>query len=172
MNDFYTIGHSNRDINIFVDILKNNNIQLLVDVRSLPGSNKFPEYNKEKLEKTLKKNNINYVHLRNLGGYRTKSTIDNINSYWKNNSFKNYANYAFTDEFQDSLQELLKLGRKYKTAIMCAEVLWWRCHRRIITDYLIINNKNVLHIFDFKKIEKAILNKNAKKLENKIDYVI
>lgn len=141
-NIYYTIGHSNRTIEEFIDILKHFSIEILVDVRTLPGSNKYPHFNKEKLIKSLKKNEIDYIHIKELGGLRKNNKIKkDINTYWQNRSFKNYADYAMSEDFKTGLNKLIELGDKSICAIMCAEVLWWRCHRRIITDYLIANKK-------------------------------
>ncbi len=127
----------------------------------MPGSNKFPHFNKENLEKSLKKMNIKYIHLSCLGG-RKKKELKNVNTYWKNKSFSNYADYAFfSKDFKEGIKKLINLSSNNKLAIMCAEVLWWRCHRRIITDYLIKEGIEVFHIFNINKKEKAVLNGNA-----------
>lgn len=171
-NIFYTIGHSNRPIKEFIDLLKEKDIKLLVDVRSLPGSSKYPQYNKENLSESLKEFNIDYIHLSKLGGLRkSNKNIDaNINSYWKNKSFRNYANYAINDkDFKEGIQELIKLNDKL-CAIMCAEAVWWKCHRRIITDYLLSLNKEVYHIINTKNISKAIMNESVKVINNDIFY--
>lgn len=171
-SNYYTIGHSNYSIDKFIEYLKLNKIKLVVDVRSLPGSNKNPHFNKENLSVSLKVNKIKYKHIKKLGGLRkaSKEIDSNINTFWNNKSFRNYADYAYSDlEFIEGLNELIKLGEKQKTAIMCAEVLWWRCHRRIITDYLISYKKEVYHIIG-NKTEKAFISKNAIFKNNKINY--
>lgn len=172
-NIYYTIGHSNHPIDHFIELLTENKINLLVDVRSLPGSRKNPQYNKEILGKTLKKHKINYIHLPKLGGYKknTKDIDSSINNFWTNKSFKNYADYAYSDDcFIEGLEELIELGNNNLCAIMCAEVLWWRCHRRIITDYLLSLNKKVFHIINLKNVDKATINDNAKKVNKRIAY--
>lgn len=161
-NIYYTIGHSNRTIEEFIDILKHFSIEILVDVRTLPGSTKYSHFNKENLIKSLKKNKIDYIHIKELGGLRKNDKINkDINTYWQNKSFKNYADYAMSIEFKTGLNKLIELGDKSICAIMCAEVLWWRCHRRIITDYLIANKKKVVHIFNIKNTQDASINENA-----------
>lgn len=157
---FFTIGHSTRPINEFIAILINENINCVVDIRSIPGSNKNPQYNKETLADVLKLNKINYKHIANLGGLRKKTAniSSDFNAFWQNKSFHNYADYAaYDNRFQDGLDELIKLGYKYRCAIMCAEVLWWRCHRRIVTDYLLLANKKVYHIIDSNNIREAVM---------------
>lgn len=161
----YTLSHSNLSIDEFLNILNSYNINLIIDVRSMPGSNKFPHFNKENLEKL-----INYKHLPSLEGRRQNKYKD-INNFWENKSFRNYANYAhFSDDFSLGIKEIINLSKKYNIGIMCSEALWWRCHRRIITDYLIINDITVYHIFNKSKKIKASLNNNAFIFNDKIIY--
>lgn len=111
INLFYTIGHSNRPVDDFIKVLKKNKINLVVDVRSLPSSNKHPQYNKETLSETLDINNINYIHLKKLGGLRkiNKKISPDINGFWENKSFHNYADYTLSNEFEEDLKKLINL---------------------------------------------------------------
>jgi uncharacterized protein (DUF488 family) len=159
----YTIGHSNRTIEEFIDLLEENKIELLADVRTVPRSSHNPQFNKESLPKTLRLHEINYIHLASLGGLRGKgknSTPSN-NSAWENASFRNYADYAETEAFHAGLVELIQFARKSRTCYMCAEALWWRCHRRIITDYLLAFGWKVRHIMSPGKAEEAEMNENS-----------
>lgn len=166
---YYTIGHSNHSLEEFINILKKVNIDLVIDVRSLPGSKKYPQYNKENLCKTLELNQINYRHIPKLGGFRSNniSISPEVNGFWLNQSFHNYTDYAMSDNFKEGLDELIELGYQYQCVIMCAEVLWWRCHRRIITDYLLSRGNQVFHIINSNNIEKAFMNKGSKILKTK-----
>src|SRR5690554_5525858 len=136
---FFTIGHSNRSVDEFVELLKEAGIDLVVDVRTVTRSRSNPQFNAEPLRAALEKNQIGYVHLPALGGLRGKSRVisRSLNAFWQNESFRNYADYATTPEFRQGLEELMSLGKRHRVAIMCAEAVWWRCHRRIIADYLL-----------------------------------
>ncbi|MDD2208276.1 MAG: DUF488 domain-containing protein [Bacilli bacterium] len=172
MNPIYTIGHSNRPVDDLIKVLKKNKINLVVDVRSLPGSNKYPQYNKEILSETLDKYNIIYVHLKILGGLRkiNKKISPDINGYWENKSFHNYADYTLSDEFDEGLKKLISLSSQYTCVVMCAEALWWRCHRRIITDYLLSRGYKVYHLFDLNNTKEAILNERVVITNGKVTY--
>ncbi len=144
---FYTIGHSTLKIDDFIHQLNDASINLLIDVRRLPGSKKYPQYNKQPLCESLNDAGIEYLHLTNLAGRRKQQDIDSdINNAWQNQSFHNYADYALGPEFKQGLDKVIELGASHTVAIMCAESVWWRCHRRIITDYLIAEGYEVRHI--------------------------
>lgn len=148
----YTIGHSNRPLNKFIDILKSFKINCIVDVRSIPRSFHNPQFNKDDLKNILKKEKIKYVHLKNLGGLRhtkKKST----NTGWKKASFRGFADYMQTPSFKKGLKILINYTSRYRVAIMCAEALPWHCHRSMISDALIINKIKVENIFS-KNIKK------------------
>jgi uncharacterized protein (DUF488 family) len=143
MAKIFTIGHSNRKWSDFVSILKDNHVDVIVDVRRYPGSRVCPQFNKEQMTKELKKENVSYVHIEKLGGRRKHSAIersrhdDNKNSGWKNEGFRAYADYMSTTSFRDGICELLSVMTNYSNlAIMCAEAVPWRCHRRLMVDYL------------------------------------
>jgi uncharacterized protein (DUF488 family) len=134
---FFTIGHSTRPIAEFVELLRESEIQLVVDVRTVPRSRTNPQFNRDVLPITLAEFGIDYEHIAQLGGLRAKSATvpPSVNAFWQNYSFHNYADYAMSDEFESGLMRLRELGHAKQTAIMCAEAVWWRCHRRIIADY-------------------------------------
>jgi uncharacterized protein (DUF488 family) len=132
----WTIGHSSRPIDEFLTFLVSHGIRQLVDVRTIPRSRHNPQFNTDTLARSLKQATVSYVHKPELGGLR-KTKKDSINAGWKNASFRGYADYMQTDAFWDALQELMAQSRRRRTAIMCAEAVPWRCHRRLITDALL-----------------------------------
>jgi len=135
----YTIGHSTRPIEEFIEILQAYEIEMLVDVRTLAGSRHNPQYNGENLSQSLEDNGISYLHMKGLGGLR-KTSKDSVNLGWKNPSFRGYADYMQAPEFADNLQELIEIAKQKRTVIMCAEAVPWRCHRSLIGDALSIRN--------------------------------
>lgn len=145
---FFTIGHSNRDLNEFLTLLYEHSIQRVVDVRKLPGSNRYPQFNADTLAGALSDEGIGLFRSTGLTGRRNVSTTVafEVNAWWKNRSFHNYADHALSDEFQDALEQLCDTGTQQSTAIMCSEAVWWRCHRRIISDYLLAQGYAVEHI--------------------------
>jgi uncharacterized protein (DUF488 family) len=163
-NRFFTIGHSTRSIETFVELLKPLDIRLVVDVRKFPRSRTNPQYNADDLSKTLSDYQIRYEHIAELGGLRSKKKDgpDDANAFWRNRSFQNYADYADSDEFRSGLAKLRELGHATTCAIMCAEALWWRCHRRIIADYLIACGERVFHILGPNHVEAARLTEGAR----------
>jgi uncharacterized protein (DUF488 family) len=154
---FFTIGHSTRSIEDFVALLREAEVRLVVDVRTVPRSRTNPQYNADVLPETLKAFQIGYVHIAALGGLRGKARgVDRqVNAFWENDSFHNYADYAMSDTFRAGLEQLRALGNAQRCAIMCAEAVWWRCHRRIITDYLLSAGETVSHILAPGHIEPA-----------------
>jgi uncharacterized protein (DUF488 family) len=138
-NQFFTIGHATRSIAGFIELLNEVEVQLVVDVRTAPRSRTNPQFNREVLAASLAAFAIEYRHIAELGGLRPrqKQIPSSTNAFWQNQSFHNYADYAISREFQLGLDELRELGHAKRCAIMCAETLWWRCHRRIISDYLL-----------------------------------
>jgi uncharacterized protein (DUF488 family) len=159
----YTIGHSTRTVPELVGLLKENGVDLLVDVRSVPRSRFNPQFNAETLPDALAASGILYRHLRALGGlrHRPKGAPPSPNTLWRNDAFRNYADYAATAEFRRGVDELHGLASDHVCAIMCAEAVWWRCHRRIISDYLIAEGQAVMHIMAPTKIEPARLTPGA-----------
>jgi uncharacterized protein (DUF488 family) len=170
---FYTIGHSTRSLDELVAIFHAERIGLLADVRAIPRSRANPQFNLELLPRELAAHGIAYVHIPELGGRRGRQGgAASSNSFWQNQSFRNYADYAMTEAFQRGFARLQQLGRETPCAVMCAESLWWRCHRRIITDYLLLAGETVVHIVARDKKEVARLTPAARQTaDKKIVYV-
>jgi uncharacterized protein (DUF488 family) len=157
MRTIFTIGHSTRPIAEFVALLRQIAVDLLIDVRSVPRSRTNPQFNADALPAELREAGIAYRHLPALGGlrHRTKGAMPSPNTLWRVAAFRNYADYAATDAFRMGLDELRALARDHCCAIMCAEAVWWRCHRRIIADYLLAEGVPVAHIMGHNKIDPA-----------------
>jgi uncharacterized protein (DUF488 family) len=143
----WTIGHSTRSLADFLELLIANDIEAVAEVRSFPGSRRYPHFNAEALEPSLTENNIEYVPMKKLGG-RRKVRPDSPHTVWRNESFRGYADYMDTDEFKAGVDELLGLAATKRTAIMCSEAVWWRCHRSMISDFLKASGVVVEHIMD------------------------
>ena len=149
----WTIGHSTRKIDVFISLLEENGIKLLADVRMYPGSKRYPQFGREALAKSLSEAGIGYEHFPELGG-RRRVKPDSKNTAWRNEMFRGYADYMETEGFRKGIAGLLELAEKIgPTAIMCAEAVWWRCHRSLISDYLKARGVEVLHILDHNKVE-------------------
>ena len=148
----WTIGHSNRELEDLIAMLQANRIEVVADVRSLPGSRTYPRFNSEVLSLSLKNAGIEYRHFRELGG-RRRSKKHSKNTVWRNASFRGYADYMETQEFADAAEDLLDTARSKRTAVMCAEAVWWRCHRSMIADYLKASGVEVVHILSPTKTE-------------------
>jgi len=159
----YTIGHSTRTLDEFLILLRQVGITLLVDVRSIPRSRAVPQFNVDTLPDSLERAGIGYRHLRSLGGRRhhPRGAPPSHNGYWRVQAFRNYADYAETDEFRAGLDELRALAMRERCAVMCAEAVWWRCHRRIIADYLLVGGTQVEHIMGEGQIVAATLTPGA-----------
>ena len=161
---FFTIGHSTRPIGEFIDLLVASKIGLVVDVRTIPRSRTNPQYNREALPESLIGFQIAYEHIAELGGRRAARTGYmhlSVNAFWENQSFHNYADYAMGGGFHSGLARLRELGRIRRCAVMCAEAVWWRCHRRIIADYLLAAGERVFHILGPDVVAPASLTKVA-----------
>jgi uncharacterized protein (DUF488 family) len=166
----WTIGHSTRSIEDFISLLKKNEIKLLADVRSLPGSKRYPQFNKDGLEKSLNAHGIRYEHFPELGG-RRKPNADSPNTAWRNASFRGYADYMETEKFHKGVERLLGLAAKAgPAAMMCAEAVWWRCHRSLISDYLKACDIEVMHILDANKIEPHPFTSAARIVNGELSY--
>lgn len=160
---FFTIGHSNRRIEEFIDLLRQARVELLVDIRKIPMSRANPQFNNDRLPESLAAFQISYDYIAALGGLRGRNRAlpRDVNGFWTNMSFHNYADYALSGEFHEGLEQLLAEGGTQRLAIMCSEAVWWRCHRRIVTDYLIANGKTVFHIMGKGRLEPARLTAGA-----------
>jgi uncharacterized protein (DUF488 family) len=163
----WTIGHSTRPIEDFLALLRAHGIQQLVDVRTIPGSRHNPQFNADALAKGLAAAGLSYTHTARLGGLR-KPKPDSINLGWRNESFRGYADYMQTEEFQRALVELMAFGTDKKTAIMCAEAVPWRCHRSMIADALVSRGWTVHHIMTEKRIDPHELTSFAKLTRGKL----
>lgn len=159
----YTIGHSTRPIAEFIELLRGSSIDLVVDVRTVPRSRTNPQYNHDVLPASLAEAGIGYEHIPALGGLRSRSraTPPAENAFWQNESFHNYADYAMTNGFREGLDALCALASEHRVAIMCSEAVWWRCHRRIIADYLLERGMPVYHI-QSNRVEPAQMTAAAK----------
>ena len=185
----WTIGHSTRGIDEFISLLKENEIKLLVDVRAFPGSKRYPQFNKDALAESLNAHGIRYEHFPELGGKR-KSKPDSRNTAWRNASFRGYADYMETEQFQKGVERLLGIAGQgaaawaaaekrhdgweavtpWNIAIMCAEAVWWRCHRSLIADYLKARGVEVLHILSANKVEPHPYTSAARIVNGALSY--
>ena len=165
----WTVGHSTRTIEEFIDILRRNQIEILVDVRHFPGSRKFPHFNKVALHDVLAAAGIRYEHLVGLGGRRPVRP-DSHNVAWRNDSFRGYADYMETQPFRDGVDRLLEIARAGRTAIMCSEAVWWRCHRSMIADYLKATGAHVFHILGPNKAQEHPYTSPAQLVSGRLSY--
>ena len=166
----WTIGHSTRKIDQFTSLLEENGIKLVVDVRGLPGSKRYPQFNKEALAQSLREHEIRYEHLSELGG-RRKPRPDSRNTAWRNASFRGYADYMETEEFRKGIERLVDLTSEVgPAAIMCAEAVWWRCHRALISDYLKVRGIEVIHIVATNKTDRHPYTSAARIVNGKLSY--
>jgi len=167
-----TVGHSTRTIAEFVDLLRAGGVQLVIDVRTVPRSRRNPQYNFDALPGELAPCQIGYERIAELGGLRDRSAgVDpQTNGFWQNRSFHNYADYALGDAFAHGLDRLLARADAQPTAIMCAEAVWWRCHRRIIADYLLMRGRAVLHLMGKDRVEPARITPGAQERDGRLVY--
>ena len=166
----WTIGHSTRAIDELISLLKANEVKLLADVRAFPGSKRYPQFNKEALAESLNAHGIRYEHFPELGGKR-KSRPDSRNTAWRNASFRGYADYMETEQFQKGIERLLDVAAEAgSTAIMCAEAVWWRCHRSLIADYLKAQGVEVLHILVANRVEPHQYTSAARIVNGELSY--
>lgn len=168
-NIVWTIGHSTRSLEEFISILHSFQIKLLVDIRNFPGSRRYPHFNKEAMEASLPANGIEYLHLKELGG-RRKPIKNSINTAWRNDAFRGYADYMQTDEFEKAIKKLGAVARKQFTAYMCSEAVWWSCHRALVSDYLKWKGWTVLHIMDNNKATEHPYTQSAKIIDGVLRY--
>lgn len=172
MTHLYTIGHSTKSFEELIELLREHAIQILVDVRSWPSSNRYPHFNRENLAKSLQENGVRYEWLgEQLGGYRKKGLgEESPNKAWRSQGFRNYADHTTTEQFREGVKKLLKLAECGRVALMCAEQLYWRCHRRIISDYLTVKGHAVTHIVSKGKTEKHELTSFARAINGELRY--
>ncbi len=160
----HTIGHSTRTVPAFVDLLRVGNVEMVVDIRTVPRSRTNPQFNPDVLAPELARSGVGYTHSPELGGLRSRSrnVSSEVNGFWVNQSFHNYADYALSEEFQLGLARLLELSRERRCAIMCSEAVWWRCHRRIVADYLLHRGRRVFHLMGDARVDPATLTEAAR----------
>lgn len=165
---YFTIGHSNRSLVDFIDLLRRSEVGLVADVRKLPGSRMHPQFNSDALAVSLAERQLGYEHLVELGGRRGKVQVPDYspNAFWENRSFRNYADYALSDAFRSGMLRLRQLGGVQIVAIMCSEAVWWRCHRRIIADYLLVGGDAVFHILGPNNVNQATMTRQARLTAN------
>jgi uncharacterized protein (DUF488 family) len=161
---FFTIGHARHTLDEFVALLRAHAVERVIDVRAIPRSRANPQYNEDTLPASLAPFGFGYEHIAALGGLRQKTAgaDPQANAYWENQSFHNYADYAASEEFKRGFARLREAGALQRCVVMCAETLWWRCHRRIIADYLLACGEEVWHIMGIDKVEAAELTPAAK----------
>lgn len=169
MTDIYTIGHSTRSIDDFLEILHDYNIVSVIDVRTIPKSRHNPQYNEEDLRKALKRAHIGYLHCAGLGGLR-HTTRASVNTGWRNASFRGFADYMQTPEFDESMEELIRMAQEQTIVIMCAEALPWRCHRSLISDALLVRKLTAMHIFSKTNVHPHTLTPFARIKGKRITY--
>jgi uncharacterized protein (DUF488 family) len=167
--EIWTIGHSTRSLEEFVKMLQAFSIHAVADIRTYPGSRRYPHFNKEALQQSLPNNNIEYVHMPSLGGRRT-SRADSPNTEWKNAGFRGYADYMETDDFAKAAAQLMQMASTRRTAYMCSEAVWWKCHRAMVSDYLKSQGWKVQHIMTKEKGEEHRYTKPARIVEGELTY--
>ena len=165
----WTIGHSTRSPAEFRELLHVNGVEVLVDVRRFPASRKYPHFNSDALRGSLPASGIGYEHFPELGG-RRRPRADSPNDIWRNDSFRGYADYMETPEFEAGIERLLETARTARVALMCAEAVWWRCHRSLIADYLKARGITVMHILSANKTESHPYTSAARLVDGKLSY--
>ncbi len=170
MATLYTIGHSTRSWDEFVKVLQSHSIQTLVDIRSFPMSRRLPHFNRESLEMTLPTAGIRYVWIKELGGRRKKIRDDSPNLALRSDSFRNYADYMLTDDFRRGIAELIELAEHSRTAYMCAERVYFRCHRMMVSDWLVAHGHEVFHIDGTGPVRKHELMAEARLIAGEVIY--
>ena len=168
-NTVWTIGHSTHSLEEFVAMLHSFQIQMLVDIRNFPGSRRYPHFNKDALEVSLPSHDIQYMHLKELGG-RRKPVENSVNKAWRNDAFRGYADYMQTNEFKSAITKLEATANKYRTAYMCSEAVWWSCHRSLVSDYLKWKGWTVMHIMGIDKATEHPYTKPARIVDGMLRY--
>ena len=170
MARLYTIGHSTRSFDDLVETLHAHSIQTLVDIRAFPMSRRLPQFNREALEKNLPAAGIRYIWMKALGGYRKKILDESPNIGLRNASFRNYADYMLTPEFADAMAELIALAEISATAYMCAERVYFRCHRMLVSDWLVARGHEVMHIDGTGPVKPHRLTAEARMIDGQLIY--
>jgi uncharacterized protein (DUF488 family) len=170
MATLYTIGHSTRTLDELIEVLQAHSIQTLADIRSFPTSRRLPHFNRESLEKVLPQFAIQYVWMKTLGGRRKAIREDSPNLALRNDSFRNYADYMLTEDFQRAAAQLIELAGQSRTAYMCAERVYFRCHRMLVSDWLVANGHEVLHIDGAGPVKPHKLMAEARVVDGQLIY--
>jgi uncharacterized protein (DUF488 family) len=165
----WTIGHSTRTLAEFITVLRSHHIETVADVRKLPGSRRHPHFNQDFLAAALQEKCIGYDHFAELGG-RRKPHGDSPNTAWRHSAFRGYADHMATPEFARAMERLSALASERRTAIMCAEAMWWRCHRSLIADYLKARGWCVLHIINAQKAQEHPFTSAARIVDGELSY--
>lgn len=166
----YTIGHSTRTLEELLAALKAHEIETLVDIRAFPMSRRLAQFNRESLEKTLPEAGIRYVWMKALGGYRKKILAESPNVALRNQSFRNYADHMLTPEFEQAMAELVELAKNSRTAYMCAERVYFHCHRMLVSDWLVARGHEVMHIDAEGPMKRHRLMPEARIIEGRLVY--
>jgi len=166
----YTIGHSTRTLEELVETLRAHQIKTLVDIRAFPMSRRLPQFNRESLAETLPASGIRYVWMKSLGGYRKKILDESPNIALRNDSFRNYADYMLTAEFEGAAGELIRLAEEAPTAYMCAERVYFHCHRMLVSDWLVAHGHDVLHIDGTGPVRAHKLTAEARMIDGRLIY--
>ena len=165
----WTIGHSTRSIGEFLSLLRIHDIEQLVDIRTFPGSRRYPHFNKENLLATMAEHGVDYYHFVGLGG-RRQPVKDSVNVGWRNSSFRGYADHMQSDEFKREIARLEDISSKKRTAYMCSEGPWWKCHRSLVSDFLKVRGWIVFHIMDKGKTTEHPFTSPAKTVQGQLFY--
>jgi uncharacterized protein (DUF488 family) len=166
----YTIGHSTRPLDELIEALHAHEIRTLVDIRAFPMSRRLPQFNRESFEKSLAAAGFRYLWMPALGGYRKKIRDDSPNIALRNASFRNYADYMLTAEFDDAMKDLIALAENSRTAYMCAERVYFRCHRMLVSDWLVAHGYEVVHIDGIGPVKPHLLTKEARMIDGELIY--
>jgi uncharacterized protein (DUF488 family) len=166
----YTIGHSTRSLDELFEALKAHQVQTLVDIRAFPMSRRLPQFNRDSLEHTLPAAGIRYVWMIALGGYRKRVLDETPHIALRNKSFRNYADYMLTPEFEQAISELVALAENTRTAYMCAERVYFRCHRMLVSDWLVAHGHEVLHIDGIGPVRAHKLTAEARMIDGRLIY--
>jgi uncharacterized protein (DUF488 family) len=169
MKTIWTIGHSTRPLDAFCKLLELNKIEILADIRTFPGSRRYPHFNKENLSRSLSEIGVRYEHFPELGG-RRKPQPDSVNTAWRHASFKGYADHMSSDEFKQGITRLQDLAINERLAYMCSELVWWKCHRSLVSDYLKVNGWVVYHIMTEDKVQEHPYTSPAREVQGKLFY--
>jgi uncharacterized protein (DUF488 family) len=166
----HTIGHSTREWDDFVSVLKAHNVATLFDIRAFPMSKRLPHFNRERMEPALAEAGIEYVWEKDLGGRRGKSLEKSPNTGLRNDSFRNYADYMLSPSFAQAIERVVKSAESKPTAIMCAERVFFHCHRMLVSDYLSLHGHTVLHVDDTKPPRAHKVTAEAKMIDDEVQY--